>query len=579
MNHRAMFTVAVLAVVLLGVGVSAGADASGYRAAGSPPDPKVEVRWNRYYDHAEATELIHQMAEAYPELVSVESLGESHEGRELWLMTITDPDAGEPGTKPGFWIDGAIHGNELQATETVLYTAWYLLEMQGHNAFITQLLKDRTFYLMPMMSPDARDHHMHHPNTTHTPRTGMVGFDDVEGNPMGFDDLDGDGHITQMRVRDPDGRYVPHPEYPNLMVRARADERGEYRLLGWERRLAEDADQEDLRRRAYDPNRDWPWQWQPSYVQQGAFRYPFSVPANRAVAEFLLSRRNIAGAQSYHNTGGMILRGPGAPGDAYSREDLRVFDTIGERGEMILPGYDYLELRSDLYPGYGVELDYFYAMRGAIAYTNELFTTFNLFREETPGLFGSDEELHKFDRYLLMGEGITPWQEVEHPDLGTIEVGGLKSNWLRQPPSFLLEEEAHRSMAFTLYHADQMPLVRVRDVQVEDLGGGLMQVTASFANDRLQPTRLGIDVQREITPPDRAQLIGEDVEVVTAMVADEPYFREAREQTYQMDDVRIERIGGLDAVHVRWIVRGDVAGATVRIQSHKGGSGEMVIGD
>lgn len=573
--QRIALVVSLLATLPIAEHVSA--DSPAYQAAGAPADPKVEVRWNRYYDHAEATELIHRLAEAFPELCEVESLGQSVEGRELWLLTITNREGGEPGNKPAYWIDGNIHGNELQATEVVLYTAWYLLEMNGQNDFITQLLRDRTFYLMPMMSPDARDHHIHEPNTTHSPRTGFAGMDGNDGHPMGFADLNDDGHITQMRVRDPDGRHVPHPEYPHLMVEADEDERGEYRMLGWERRITEDADREDLRRRQYDPNRDWPWLWQPSYVQRGAHRYPLSVPENRAIADFLLSRTNIAGAQSYHNAGGMILRGPGAPEDSYQRADLQVFQVIGEQGEQIIPGYDYLELRKDLYPGYGVEIDYLYAMRGITAYTNELFAGFNLFSRETDGFFASEEDLHRFNRYLLLGEGFVEWQEVEHPDLGTIEIGGLKSNWLRQPPAFMLEEECHRNMAFTLYHADQGPLVRIRDVQVEQLGDGLTQVTATIANDRLQPTRLAVDRERGITPPDRVRILGDDVDVVAALVSDEPYFHDAREQDYQLDDVRLDHVPGLDAMHVRWLIHGDATGLTIRVQSHKGGMDEVTI--
>ena len=63
---------------------------------------------------------------------------------------------------------------------------------------------------------------------------------------------------------------------------------------------------------------------------------------------------------------------------------------------------------------------------------------------------------------MLLGDGFVPWHEVDHPQYGKIEVGGFKKNWVRQPPSFLLEEECHRNMAFTLYHADQMPLVKIQ---------------------------------------------------------------------------------------------------------------------
>ena len=64
----------------------------------------------------------------------------------------------------------------------------------------------------------------------------------------------------------------------------------------------------------YDPNRNWAADWQPNYVQNGSMDYPFQLPEARAVGRFLLSKPNVAGVQSYHNSGGMILRGPGRRG-------------------------------------------------------------------------------------------------------------------------------------------------------------------------------------------------------------------------------------------------------------------------
>ena len=40
--------------------------------------------------------------------------------------------------------------------------------------------------------------------------------------------------------------------------------------------------------------------------------YPFQLPEAKAINDFLMTHPNIAGVQSYHNNGGMILRGPGA---------------------------------------------------------------------------------------------------------------------------------------------------------------------------------------------------------------------------------------------------------------------------
>jgi hypothetical protein len=546
-----------------------------YQPAGAPANPKVEAHWNRYHDYAAATDLLKKLALAHPDLCKLQSLGKSFGGREMWVLTITNTKRGRDEDKAAFWIDGCIHANEIQATEVVLYTAWYLAESYGRSPQVTQLVDSRVFYLMPIMSPDARDAHMEKPNTTHSPRSGLRPVDDDKDGRVdedGADDLDGDGHITQMRIKDPNGRYKPHPDYPDLLVSATGDENGSYTLLGQEGfdndgdgRVNEDGDG------FYDPNRDWAWNWQPEYVQNGAHRYPFSIDENRLVADFIKAHPNIAGAQSYHNTGGMILRGPGAKDDRFDASDLAVYELIGRRGEQMLPGYRLMNVAEDLYEVYGGLVDWMHVMQGTFTYTNELFTPFNYFRKQSPeGFFGRQEDQRAFEKYLLLGDGMVKWHEVDHPQYGKVEVGGPKKNWLRQPPSFLLEEECHRNMAFTLYHADQMPLVKVQSVETKSLGDGLVEVTAVVVNERVTPTHSAADVKNKITPADLVSIEGKDLKIITGMHSDEQFFERPEVQKRDPAKIKVPNIAGMKPVYVRWIVEG--AGPyTVRVKSTKGG--------
>lgn len=572
-----IFRLAPAALVALATAVVAAAEVkSPYQPVGAPADPKVPARWNRYHDYAEVTKLLKALVEAHPKRARLQSLGRSYGGREMWLLTVTNSQKGDDRSKPAFWIGGAIHANEIQGTEVTLYTAWYLLEMYGRTPFITRLVDQRTFYLLPMMSPDSRDAHMHRPNSTSSPRAGQRPVDDDRDglvNEDGPDDLDGDGHITQMRVRDPNGRWKPHPKYPHMLVRAEADERGQYRRLGSEGfdndgdgRINEDGDG------YYDPNRDWAWRWQPRYIQRGAYRYPFSILENRMVADFVTDHPNIAGAQHYHNSGGMILRGPGTKLDRYEPSDVAVLDAIGRKGERILPGYRYIEVARDLYETYGDEGDWNYMMRGTLWFCNELFTRENYFRRPPPGgSSGRSEVREEFDKYLLFGQGSVPWKEVDHPQYGKIEVGGFKKQWGRQPPSFLLEEECHRNMAFTLYHADQLPQVEIQSVEAKPAGDGLVEVTAAVANLKLTPTRAAIDVKNKITPPDLVTISGKELKVVLGLQSRDPSFRYIKEQKRRPEKMRIDTIPGMGAVHVRWLVRGQRP-YTVSVRSVKGGS-------
>ena len=105
----------------------------------------MPAQWNRYRDHAAATDLLKQLAQTFPDLCRLESLGPSYGKREMWLLTITNSKRGKELEKPAFWIDGGIHANEIQGPEVALYTAWYLLETYGRLELPTRLLDERGF--------------------------------------------------------------------------------------------------------------------------------------------------------------------------------------------------------------------------------------------------------------------------------------------------------------------------------------------------------------------------------------------------------------------------------------------------
>ena len=280
---------------------------SALKALGAPNNPKVEVAWNRFYDTDSVYEILKRLNEAYPDLSSLQSIGKSHEGRDIWVLTITNEETGDHSDKPGMYIAASIHANEVQATEVSLYTAWYLLESYDSNSWIRDLVDTKTFYILPVQSPDSRDKYLHEPNTMNSPRTGQVPRDidgDGEFNEDGYNDLDGDGNIVQMRIKVPGGRWKPHPEDDRLMVPAGPDEQGEYEVF-WAEGFDVDGDGRinDDGDGGYDPNRNWGWLWRPSYVQRGADFYPFSLPETRAVSDFVKAHPNILGGQSYHNTG------------------------------------------------------------------------------------------------------------------------------------------------------------------------------------------------------------------------------------------------------------------------------------
>jgi hypothetical protein len=543
-----------------------------FRAIGTPHNPKVQVSWNRYHTNLALEEIMRDMVKKHPNLVKMESIGKSYQGNDIWVLTVTDFKSGKPEEKPAMWIDGNIHSNEIQGTEFTLYTAWYLSEMYGDLEFITQLLKDKTFYIAPTINPDAHDYFIKEANNQNSPRSGMMILDndgDGEAGEDPFDDLNNDGHITMMIRKSPTGRYIKDQLDPRKLVMVGPDQKGEYEMLGYEG-IDRDGDGEvnDDGIGYYDPNRDWAWNWQPDYVQRGALRYPFSVPENRAVFEFVMKHPNIAGAQSYHNYGGMILRGPGAEEDlgTYNASDIRIYDAIAKKGEEFMPGYKYLVVYKDLYSVFGGQLDWFYGSRGIFTYSNELMTSY-LYMHQNAGRGNQDEQL-KVDTYLTFGDAFVNWEEYNHPQFGTIEVGGFKKNFGRLHPGFLMEQDAHRNSAFTILHAYHTPKLSVMDVQEKDLGGGLKEIVATIYNERMMPTHSSQDLKYKIERPDYIAISG--AKVVAGFVVDNPDFNKFTEQKNNPEKIAVENIPGMGAVKVRWIVSGG-GNYSISVDSAKGG--------
>ena len=543
-------------------------------ATGAAPEP----RFDRLYDYEEMTELMRAYVRAYPEWVELESIGRSIQGRDVWLLTVNNPSTGDDHEKPAMYIDGNIHANEVQGAETALYTVDFVLKNYGRLDRVTELLDRVAFYVIPMVNPDGRARWFEGPSTPHFPRTVMVPVDDDRdgvADEDGYDDLDGDGIITQMRkkVAPGAGTHRLDPEDPRLLVQAEGEELGDYRLLGPEG-VDDDGDgrvNED--QVGYiDPNRSWGYFWQPRYVQAGAGDYPLQIPETRSIALWALDHPNIGAVQSYHNTGAMILRGPGSKLQPdYPLEDVRVYDLIGEEGEKLLPGYDYFVTWEDLYTVYGDTTDHFYNVHGAIALTNELYDRAEDFDDDGEV---TDEELMKFNDILTLGRQFVEWHEVEHPQYGTVEVGGWRHDVGRIPEGWMLEEEIHRNNAFVLYHARQLPKIRFGDPRVERVEGDLWRVELPVVNERGIPTMTALAEKNDLHRPDVATVDG--AEVRSSGLVQDPWL-----DRVQVPEHRPERlmVPGLDGFSVRSLFfllegRGEV---TVTYESLKGGTIETTV--
>ena len=535
---------------------------------------EVKLSFDHFYDHAELTAALKALQKANPQFMKLISLGKSYEGRDIWGVIINNPKTGPEEHKSGFYIDGNIHGNEIQGTEVALYAIWYLLNNYGKTELATRLLDERAFYIIPTMNPDSRDYFV---NKRESHRTGVIPVDeDQDGvaDEDGPEDLDGDGFITTMRKKDPNGRFRAHPDDPRVLIPVRPGQKGEYTLLGTEG-IDNDGDgniNED-RLGGYDMNRNYGFNWQPHYVQYGAGDYPFCFPETKATRDFLLAHPNIMGGQNFHNAGGMILRGPGAKNlGEYPLGDKRVYDQIGKKGEKIIPGYRYLIVYKDLYTVFGGSIDFLYSVLGIYTFTNELDMSptfsFPIEGERDEGE-EEDEEIQRL-RYIaerlaemtyhdlvLLGEHFADWKPYKHPLYGDVEIGGTKIYGSRVPPLFQLADTCHRNAAFCFFHADQLPRLEFDEVKVEKLESDLFQLDISVRNNRVTPSMSSLAAQRKLHRADRLKLEGKNVKLVSAGRLFDQYRGITGEVEIRDNSIWVESgIPGFDRVTYCFLVRG-----------------------
>jgi carboxypeptidase T len=114
------------------------------------PDPN-------YKTPDEIKTILHQYAEAYPSLARVESIGKSHENRDIWVLKISDNPGERELDEPAVLFNGMHHAREVMSPEVPLDIAEYLLTRYGSDPVVTDWVNDNEIWVMPMLNVDGNN--------------------------------------------------------------------------------------------------------------------------------------------------------------------------------------------------------------------------------------------------------------------------------------------------------------------------------------------------------------------------------------------------------------------------------------
>jgi murein tripeptide amidase MpaA len=469
-----------------------------------PAAPKPTPRFDTFYRYDALTALLHGYAAAFPTLVSVESIGKSHEGRDIHVVTVTNIATGAPEDKPAFWADGNIHAAELTASTAVLYFLDRLVSRHGTDREITHLLDTRTLYLCPRLNPDGAELALADRPRHIRSSTRAYPFDETPVDGLTMEDVDGDGRILQMRIADPHGGWKASEADARLLVPRGPGEFGGtyYRLMpegfiqnydGLTVRLNADVEGLDL-------NRNFPAGWRQEFEQTGAGDYPTSEPEVKAMVDFVVRHRNIGAAVSYHTHSGVILRPMGTMADSdMIPEDLWSIKRFSAMGAE-LTGYPAVSIWHDFkyHPKETISgtQDWMYEHLGALFWVVEIWAPnreagiegydwIHWYREHPPE---DDLKLLAWSDAHCDGRAHVDWKPFQHPQLGAVEIGGWdRMNYWRNPPPQLREREAARFPDWMVKIALSLPKLELLRTEVRALGADTWRVRMAVANAGFLP--------------------------------------------------------------------------------------------
>jgi subtilisin-like proprotein convertase family protein len=109
-----------------------------------------------YHTYDTLTSDLNTIATDHSTIARLESIGQSVQGRELWMMKITDnPDSEED--EPEIHYISSMHGDEVVGKELCFNLINYLTDNYGTDPRVTNLVDSAEIRIMPSMNPDGTE--------------------------------------------------------------------------------------------------------------------------------------------------------------------------------------------------------------------------------------------------------------------------------------------------------------------------------------------------------------------------------------------------------------------------------------
>jgi len=427
------------------------------------------------------------------DLVQVTSLAKTAGGRDVYLLTISKPPV-DGAQRPAILITGNVFAPHVAGSEYAMRMAQKIVAGSKQPA-IAELLSQYTLYIIPRPSPDATEKNFAAPFYEQAGNARKTDDDrDFETGEDPPEDLNKDGWITTLRVRDDTGPWITHPEDPRVMIRAdrKKNEIGKYHLY------TEGVDNDGDESLNEDPaggvdfNRNFPFKY--GYFTAGAGPNQVSEPETRAVADFAFDHAEIAYVLTFTPEDNLFHAWkPNAQAEK-NRIKTTLLGDDAQYQNALAAAYKKTHGGKDA-PGSpdarGAFSTWAYFHYGRWSLAARGWWIPQVKADEKPKdnrAAGERNHLRWLDQQKI--DGFVAWKKIDHPDFPgkQVEVGGFKPFYALNPPAAGLDKVAEKHVKFLQQLPAMRPQITWTNVQAKALGGGLWQIEATLMNRGRMPT-------------------------------------------------------------------------------------------
>lgn len=261
-----------------------------------------------YHDFQALSSALKQIASQNTNITKLISIGNTLKGKEIWLLRISGSNGPPPLEKQALLICGNLEGDHVIGSEVALGIAEYFVKQYGKDDKVTEVLDKRTFYIIPRLNPDGAELFFGKIQQEHAgnlkPRDEDYDWLMDEDGP---EDLNGDGKITLMRVKDKEGGWYIDEKDARLMKKKKDDTPLDKLYKIYPEGIDDDEDElyNEDGEGGFNINRNFPHNF--GYKPKGVGVYPASENETQAVIDFMTRYVPELKIQPHKNICGVLL--------------------------------------------------------------------------------------------------------------------------------------------------------------------------------------------------------------------------------------------------------------------------------